>query len=44
MLVRWFQGRAVFTEQDWLLLFGYPREKVVTLRLWLRFVRLLSGR
>ncbi len=25
LLVRWFQGRAVFTERDWLLLFGYPR-------------------
>lgn len=30
MLVRWFQGRAVFTERDWLLLFGEPREKVFT--------------
>jgi hypothetical protein len=33
MLVRW----AVFTERDWLLLFGDPREKVFTLRLSLRF-------
>ena len=24
MLVRWLQGRAVFTEQDWLLLFAIP--------------------
>lgn len=41
MLVRWFQGRAVFTEPDWLLLFGRHREKVFTLRLWLRFAALL---
>ena len=41
MLVRWFQGRAVFTEPDWLLLFGRLREKAFTLRLWLRFVALL---
>jgi hypothetical protein len=27
MLMRWFQGRAVFTERDWLLLFGHPREE-----------------
>jgi hypothetical protein len=27
----------VFTERDWLRLFRYSREKVVTLRLWLRF-------
>jgi len=27
MPVRWFQGKAVFTERDWLLLFGCPREK-----------------
>jgi hypothetical protein len=37
MPVRWFQGKAVFTERDWLLLFGCPREKVFTLRLWLWF-------
>jgi hypothetical protein len=41
MLLRWFQGRAVFTERDWLLLFGHPREKVLTLRVWLRFAALL---
>ncbi len=28
-------GKGVFTERDWLLLFGHPREKVFTLRLWL---------
>jgi hypothetical protein len=27
MLVRLFQGRTVFTERDWLLLFGHPRER-----------------
>lgn len=37
MVVRWFHGRAVFPERDWLLLFGHPREKVFTLCLWLRF-------
>ena len=41
MLVRWFQGRAVFTERDWLLLFEHPREKGFTLRTWLRFAALL---
>jgi hypothetical protein len=41
MLVRWLQGRAAFTERDWFLLFGHPREKALTLRLWLRFVALL---
>jgi len=37
MLVRWVRGRAVFTERDWLFLFGHPREKVLSLHLWLRF-------
>src|SRR5262249_46145565 len=37
MLVRWMRGRAVFTEKDWLFLFGHPREKVLSLHLWLRF-------
>lgn len=41
MLVRWLQGRALFTERDWLLLFGQPREKALTLRLWFRFAALL---
>jgi hypothetical protein len=41
MLVRWLHGRAVFTERDWFLLLGHPREKVFTLRLWLRFAVLL---
>src|SRR5262245_51615706 len=37
MLVRWIRGRPVFTERDWLFLFGHPREKVLSLHLWLRF-------
>jgi hypothetical protein len=41
MLVRWLQGRPVFTERDWLLLFGHPREKAFTQRLWFRFAALL---
>jgi ABC-type Fe3+ transport system permease subunit len=34
MLMRWFQGRAVFTQRDWL---GQPRGKVLSLHLWLKF-------
>lgn len=30
MLVPWCQGRVVFTERDWLLLFGHAREMVPT--------------
>jgi hypothetical protein len=30
-------GRSAFTERDWLFLFGHPREKVLSLHLWLRF-------
>src|SRR5262245_5190270 len=37
MLTRWIRGRPVFTERDWLFLFGHPREKVLSLHLWLRF-------
>src|SRR5262252_10125111 len=37
LLVRWIRGRPVFTERDWLFLFGHPREKVLSLHLWLRF-------
>jgi len=29
MLVRWLQRKAVFTERDWLLLFGHPHEEVL---------------
>jgi hypothetical protein len=41
VLVRWFQGKAVFTERDWLFLFGHRQEKVFSPRLWLRFAALL---
>jgi len=37
MLTRWIRERAVFTERDWLFLTGHPREKVLSLHLWLRF-------
>src|SRR5262249_816901 len=37
MLVRWIRGRAVFTESDWLFLFGHPRVKVLSVHVWLRF-------
>jgi hypothetical protein len=37
MLVRWIRGRSVFTDRDWLFLFGNAREKVLSLHLWLRF-------
>src|SRR5262245_55117745 len=37
MLTRWIRGRPVFTERDWLFLFGQQREKVFSLHLWLRF-------
>jgi hypothetical protein len=43
MVTRWFQGRPVFTDRDWRFLFGRPREKVFSLRLWLRFVTLWFG-
>jgi hypothetical protein len=37
MLVRWIRGKPVFTDWDWLFLFGHSREKVLSLHLWLRF-------
>jgi membrane protein YdbS with pleckstrin-like domain len=40
MLTRWFQGRPVFTDRDWRFLFDHPREKVFTVRLWLRVAAL----
>src|SRR6266478_3180637 len=40
MLTRWIRGRPVFTGRDWLFLLGYNREKALSLRLWLRFVKL----
>src|SRR5262247_1748830 len=37
MVIRWIRGRPVFTERDWLLVSGDPREKILSLHLWLRF-------
>ena len=37
MLTRRIRGKPVFTDRDWLFLFGHPREKVLSLHLWLRF-------
>src|SRR5947199_2869903 len=37
MLVRRFRGRPVFSERDWLFLFGHSRKEVFSLRLLLRF-------
>ena|SRR5262245_34221276 len=37
MLVRWMRRRPVFTDKDWLFLFGHRREKFLSLHLWLRF-------
>src|SRR5262245_13660359 len=37
VLTRWIRGRPVFTQRDWLFLFAHPREKVLSLHLWLRF-------
>jgi hypothetical protein len=39
-LIRWIRGKPVFTDRDWLFLFGHPREKVFSLHLWLRFAAL----
>jgi hypothetical protein len=36
MLIRWIRGKPVFTDRDWLFLFGHPREKVFSVHLWLR--------
>jgi hypothetical protein len=36
---RWCKGQPVLTDRDWPFLFGHPREKVFTARLWLRLRR-----
>jgi len=41
MLARRLRGQPVFTERDWLFLFGHSRNEVFSLRLWLRFAALL---
>jgi hypothetical protein len=40
MLVRWIRERPVLTERDWLLRFGHPQEKLLSLHLWLRLAAL----
>ena len=37
VLVRWIRGRPVFTERDWLFLFGHSRKEVLSPRLLLTF-------
>jgi hypothetical protein len=37
MLTRRIRGKPVFTDRDWLFLFGHTRDKVLSLHLWLRF-------
>src|SRR6266550_4425571 len=41
MLARRLRGQPVFTERDWLFLFGHSRNEVFSLRLWVRFAALL---
>ena len=41
MLVRRFRGRPVFSERDWLFLFGHSRKEVFSLRRLLRFGAML---
>jgi hypothetical protein len=40
ILTRWIRGKPVFTDWDWLFLFGNTREKVLSVHLWLRFATL----
>ncbi|HEY6364363.1 MAG TPA: hypothetical protein VI585_06180 [Candidatus Binatia bacterium] len=40
ILTRWIRRRPLFTDRDWLFLTGHPREKVLSLHLWLRFAAL----
>lgn len=37
ILMRWIRGRPLFTERDWLFLFGQKRERVFSLHFWLRY-------
>jgi hypothetical protein len=36
ILTRWIRRRPLFTDWDWLFLTGRPRDKVLSLNLWLR--------
>jgi hypothetical protein len=40
MFRRWMRGWPVFTDRDWIFLTGHPREKLLSLHLWLRFAAL----
>ena len=42
MLARRLRGKPVFTERDWLFLFGYSRKEVFSPRLLLRFAAMLG--
>jgi hypothetical protein len=35
ILTRWIRRLPLFTDRDWLFLLGRPREKVLSLHLWL---------
>jgi hypothetical protein len=37
ILTRWIRGRPLFTERDWLFLFGQTRERVFSVHFWIRF-------
>lgn len=37
ILTRWIGGRPLFTERDWLFLFGQTRERVFSVHFWLRY-------
>ena len=37
ILMRWIRGRPLFTERDWLFLFGQTRERVFSVHFWIRF-------
>ena len=41
ILTRWIHGRPLFTEPDWLFLFGETRERVSSVHFWLKFAVLL---
>jgi len=42
MLARRIRGKPMFTERDWLFLFGYSRKEVFLPRLLLRFAAMLG--
>jgi hypothetical protein len=37
ILTRWIRGLPLFTERDWLFLFGQTRERVLSFHFWLKF-------